>query len=78
MAVGAFPLIKLGALAVRQVAKPLANLIKSRAKNSKFFRDYICMPPAQMYHYFDVNVKMKLLGMFADVLFIEPIVESCF
>lgn len=62
-----FPLIKLGALAVRQVAKPLANRIKSRAKTSKFFRDYICMPPAQMYHYFEVNVKMKLLGLWQTV-----------
>lgn len=62
MAVGAFPLIKLAALAIRQVSKPLANRIKTSAKNSPFFRNYICMPPAQIYHYFEVNVKMKLLG----------------
>ncbi|KAH9420398.1 Optic atrophy 3 protein [Dermatophagoides pteronyssinus] len=63
MAVGAFPLIKLAALAIRQVSKPLANRIKTSAKNSPFFRNYICMPPAQIYHYFEVNVKMKLLGL---------------
>ncbi|KAF7494388.1 Putative OPA3-like protein [Sarcoptes scabiei] len=63
MAVGAFPLIKLAALAIRQISKPLANVIKTKAKNSPVFRNYICMPPAQMYHYFEVNVKMKLLGL---------------
>ena len=59
---GAFPLIKLGALAVRQIAKPLANSIKSRAKKSPFFRDYVCMPPAQLYHWLEVNVKMRMLN----------------
>lgn len=43
----AFPLMKLAALAVRQISKPLANSLKTRAKNSHFFRTYICMPPAQ-------------------------------
>ena len=60
---GAFPLIKLGALAVRQVAKPLANSMKARAKNSPFFRDYVCMPPAQLYHWLEVNVKMRMLNL---------------
>lgn len=63
MAVGAFPLIKLGALAIRQISKPLANIIKTRAKSNPFFRTYICMPPAQIYHYLDVNVRMRLLGL---------------
>jgi uncharacterized coiled-coil protein SlyX len=63
MVAGAFPLIKLGALAVRQIAKPIANALKNRAKNSAFFRNYICMPPAQAYHWMEVNVKMKMLGL---------------
>ena len=62
MVAPAFPLIKLGALAIRQIAKPIANQLKTRAKTSLFFRDYVCMPPAQAYHYFEVNVKMKMLG----------------
>jgi hypothetical protein len=63
MVAGAFPLIKLGALAFRQIAKPIANVLKSRAKESPFFRNYICMPPAQAYHWMEVNVKMKMLGL---------------
>lgn len=47
MVVGAFPVAKLGVLLVKQISKPIANLLKARAKNSPFFRVYVCMPPAQ-------------------------------
>lgn len=47
MAVGALPIFKLAILAVKQLSKPIANIIKERAKQSPFFRQYICMPPAQ-------------------------------
>jgi len=33
MVVAAFPVVKLGALFLKQVSKPLANLVKARAKN---------------------------------------------
>ncbi|GIY57123.1 putative OPA3-like protein CG13603 [Caerostris darwini] len=59
----AFPLVKLGALALRQISKPLANRLKNKAKNSHFFRTYICMPPAQLYHWVEVNVKMRMLNL---------------
>ncbi|XP_013781849.1 optic atrophy 3 protein homolog [Limulus polyphemus] len=63
MVVGAFPIAKLGILAVRQLSKPLASRIKARAKRSYFFRTYICMPPAQLYHWMEVNVKMRMLNL---------------
>lgn len=63
MAIGAFPLIKLGALALRQISKPLANHLKKKAKTSDFVRNKICMPPAQFYHYLEVNVKARLLNL---------------
>lgn len=63
VAPGAFPLVKLAALAVRQIAKPLANAMKARAKTSPFFRNYVCMPPAQFYHWMDVNVRMRMLNL---------------
>ncbi|KAH9496177.1 hypothetical protein Btru_012209 [Bulinus truncatus] len=58
-----FPLIKLGYLAIRQISKPIANAIKRRAKNSPFFRKYICMPPAQFYHWCEVNIQLRLMGL---------------
>lgn len=63
MAIGAFPLVKLGALALRQISKPLANHLKQKAKTSDFIRRRICMPPAQFYHYLEVNVKARLLNL---------------
>lgn len=59
----AFPLFKLGVLALRQISKPLANHLKTRAKNSHFFRTKVCMPPAQFYHWCEVNVKARLLNL---------------
>uniref|UniRef100_A0A023G6P0 OPA3-like protein n=1 Tax=Amblyomma triste TaxID=251400 RepID=A0A023G6P0_AMBTT len=63
MVVAAFPIAKLAALAFRQLSKPLANRIKQRAKSSHFFRTYVCMPPAQIYHWVEVNVKMRILNL---------------
>ncbi|KAK8762456.1 hypothetical protein V5799_026278 [Amblyomma americanum] len=63
MVVAAFPIAKLAALAFRQLSKPLANRIKQRAKTSHFFRTYVCMPPAQIYHWVEVNVKMRILNL---------------
>lgn len=47
MVAGAFPLIKLGALLLRQVSKPIVNYTMQKAKSNEFFRKYVCMPPAQ-------------------------------
>ncbi|KAL3319253.1 Optic atrophy 3 protein [Cichlidogyrus casuarinus] len=61
--VGPFPVFKLGALAAKQLSKPLANYIKIQAKNYAFFRKYICSPPAQIYHFWETKLKLKLLGI---------------
>lgn len=47
MVVGAFPAAKLAALLLKQISKPIANVIKERAKSHPVFRTYVCMPPAQ-------------------------------
>lgn len=59
----AFPIAKLAYLLVRQIGKPFAVRIKERARHSLFFRTYICMPPAQLYHWIEVNVKMRMLNL---------------
>lgn len=63
MVVGAFPIAKLVSLAVKQISKPIATSLKNGAKRHPFFRDYICMPPAQFYHWIEVNVKMRMLNL---------------
>jgi len=63
MVVGAFPAAKLGVLAFKQLSKPIANMIKERAKHSPFFRQYIAMPPAQFYNWVEVKTKMWALNL---------------
>ncbi|ESO85426.1 hypothetical protein LOTGIDRAFT_210779 [Lottia gigantea] len=58
-----FPLVKLAYLGVKQGSKYIANGLKRRAKTSLFFRNYLCMPTAQLYHSFEVNIKLRLLGL---------------
>ncbi|CAI9724081.1 Hypothetical predicted protein [Octopus vulgaris] len=61
--VAAFPIAKLASLAVKQISKPLANAIKNKAKAHPFIRKFVCMPPAQLYHWAEVNVKMRVMGL---------------
>eukprot|EP00095_Tigriopus_kingsejongensis_P001220 snap_masked-scaffold1412_size42778-processed-gene-0.2 protein:Tk01220 transcript:snap_masked-scaffold1412_size42778-processed-gene-0.2-mRNA-1 annotation:"opa3-like protein cg13603" len=63
MAVGAFPLAKLGFLVVKQISKPIANAIARRAKASRVFRTYVCIPTAQLFHWYDVKVRMRMLNL---------------
>eukprot|EP00092_Neocalanus_flemingeri_P088069 GFUD01111239.1.p1 GENE.GFUD01111239.1~~GFUD01111239.1.p1 ORF type:complete len:314 (+),score=96.66 GFUD01111239.1:49-990(+) len=59
----AFPVAKLGFLLVRQVSKPLAKSVAARAKKSPFFRDWVCVPVAQLFHFYEVKMKMRALNL---------------
>ena len=64
MAVGAaFPLAKLGFLVIKQVSKPIAKSIAERAKVSPFFKNWVCIPVAQLFHFYEVRVKMATLNL---------------
>ncbi|CAH0400517.1 unnamed protein product [Chilo suppressalis] len=63
MVVGAYPIAKLSVLLIKQISKPIANICKERAKNSPFFRTYVCMPPAQFYNWCEVKAKMWILNL---------------
>lgn len=63
MVIGAFPAAKLGVLFMKQISKPIANVLKTRAKNSPFFRTYVCMPPAQFYNWMEVKTRMWALNL---------------
>lgn len=47
MVVGVFPALKLGVLFIKQISKPLAQVIVNQAKNHPVFRTYFIIPPAQ-------------------------------
>ncbi|CAN9511641.1 unnamed protein product [Ophioblennius macclurei] len=74
MVVGAFPIAKLLYLGVRQMSKPVANRIKAGAKRSPFFRTYVCLPPAQIYHWIEMRTKMHIMGFRG--LAIKPLNEE--
>ncbi|XP_059940114.1 optic atrophy 3 protein isoform X2 [Mesoplodon densirostris] len=74
MVVGAFPMAKLLYLGIRQVSKPLANRIKEAARRSEFFKTYICLPPAQLYHWAEMRAKMRLMGFSAEA--VKPLSEE--
>jgi len=63
MVVGAFPIVKLGVLAVKQISKPIAIRIKLAAKNHQFVRRYFVIGPAQLYHRWETTAKMLMLGL---------------
>uniref|UniRef100_A0A8D2JRP7 Outer mitochondrial membrane lipid metabolism regulator OPA3 n=1 Tax=Sciurus vulgaris TaxID=55149 RepID=A0A8D2JRP7_SCIVU len=74
MVVGAFPMAKLLYLGIRQVSKPLANRIKEAARRSEFFKTYICLPPAQLYHWVEMRTKMRIMGFNAEA--VKPLNEG--
>ncbi|KAM5209823.1 optic atrophy 3 protein-like [Hipposideros larvatus] len=74
MVVGAFPMAKLLYLGIRQVSKPLANRIKEAARRSEFFKTYVCLPPAQLYHWVEMRTKMRIMGFRGTV--IKPLNEA--
>ena len=59
----AFPLAKLGVLLVKQISKPLAKRFANRAKSNKLFRNWVCIPTGQMFHYVETRVKLASLDL---------------
>uniref|UniRef100_A0A0A9YUQ8 Putative OPA3-like protein CG13603 n=1 Tax=Lygus hesperus TaxID=30085 RepID=A0A0A9YUQ8_LYGHE len=63
MVAAVFPVAKLGVLLVKQVSKPIANILKENAKRHPFFRKHVCMPPAQIYNWCEVKMKMWVMNL---------------
>ena len=59
----AFPVAKLGFLLIRQVSKPLAKTVAARAKKSPLFKNWVCIPVAQLFHFYEVKMKMRALNL---------------
>ncbi|XP_072031835.1 optic atrophy 3 protein homolog [Amphiura filiformis] len=75
MVVAAFPVVKLGILAFKQISKPIAKQIAAAAKNSPFLRQHICMRIANFHHFLDVNLRMRSLGL-GKAKSVEPLKEE--
>ncbi|XP_068248891.1 optic atrophy 3 protein homolog isoform X2 [Palaemon carinicauda] len=58
-----FPLAKLAFLFVKQVARPLSSSIRRGAVRNSFFKEKICLPPARLYHWCEVRMKMYVMNI---------------
>ena len=58
-----FPLSKLLFMFVKSIAKPITKKILNRAKTDPFFKNYICLPPAKMYHFYESKIKFRAMNI---------------
>jgi hypothetical protein len=59
------PLFKLGALLAKQISKPLAKILKDKAKLNQRFRTYVVIPTANGSHLFKIkNISRSLNKQF--------------
>ena len=58
-----FPLSKLLFMFVKSLAKPVSRRVLHRAKTQPFFRDYVCRPPAQLYHFYEAKIKFRVMNI---------------
>ncbi|RNA35633.1 hypothetical protein BpHYR1_042060 [Brachionus plicatilis] len=57
------PLFKLGAILAKQISKPMSKMFKEKAIQNEFFRNNVVIRIANWYHKFDINVRMRVLGL---------------
>jgi len=74
--VAAFPVAKLGFLLIKQVSKPIAKQIAARSKNSRLFREYVCIPVAQLFHWYEIKMKMRMLNIGGKVTKVPKLNEA--
>ena len=58
-----FPLSKLLFMFMKSLAKPISRRILHRAHTQPFFRDYVCRPPAQLFHFYEAKVKFRVMNL---------------
>eukprot|EP00088_Acartia_fossae_P049847 TRINITY_DN5526_c0_g1_i8.p1 TRINITY_DN5526_c0_g1~~TRINITY_DN5526_c0_g1_i8.p1 ORF type:complete len:159 (-),score=14.10 TRINITY_DN5526_c0_g1_i8:392-868(-) len=58
-----FPLSKLAFMYVKKIAQPLANRIAARAKKDERFKEIFCLPPANMYHFYEAKIKFRFMNI---------------
>ena len=59
----AFPVVKLGSLFVKQISSPIARRLVNGAKRSSLFRNWVCVPLGQLYHFYEVQLKLAALNI---------------
>ncbi|SPP87731.1 putative OPA3-like protein CG43998 [Drosophila guanche] len=63
MAIGTFPIGKVFIFTMKQLSRPVSNLLKSYAKHHPIFRRIVCIPPGQLYNNLEVRLKLHFLKL---------------
>jgi len=58
-----FPMSKLLYMYVKRLAQPFATRFITRAKIDNNFKVYFCLPPANLYHFYEAKIKFRLLNI---------------
>jgi len=48
---------------VKRLAQPLATRLIARSKHNDNFKNYLCLPPANLYHFYEAKVKFRVLNI---------------
>ena len=48
---------------VKKLAEPLAQRIIVRAKQDDLFKKMICLPPANLYHFYEAKIKFRVMNI---------------
>ena len=62
-----FPMSKILYMYVKKLAEPLASRIIIRAKKDETFKKIICLPPANIYHFYESR-KINISAIFVFCL----------
>ena len=58
-----FPMSKLLYMYVKKLAEPLASRIIIRAKKDETFKNMICLPPANLYLFYESKIKFRVMNI---------------
>ncbi|XP_017084103.1 putative OPA3-like protein CG43998 [Drosophila eugracilis] len=63
MVIGSFPVGKVLMFSLKRISKPVGDVLMWMGKHNPFIRQYVIMPPAQLYNTFEVRSKMRMLRL---------------
>ena len=58
-----FPMSKLLYMYVKRLAEPLAARIIAKAQKDEHFKQVICYPPANLYHFYESKIKYRVMNI---------------
>ncbi|QQP38952.1 Optic atrophy 3 protein -like protein [Caligus rogercresseyi] len=61
-----FPLSRLLFTFVQRIAAPISTRIRVRAEASRAFKEYLVLPPARTYHFYEAKIKYPVIMLFKN------------